>query len=539
MNTAYKIENKIFLKFPYNQGIIGIIKTIPDRWYHPDKKEWSVPFTRLQELQDKVIIPYKFKAEGFDLVEEIKTPISVNTKPVQEIDFFDLSLKLQPRPYQIEGIDFCLQKKFVINGSDMGVGKTAMSILSVLSQKLYPCLIITPSSVKYNWANEFSKWTNNIPTISIVDSNVIEDKQVVIINYDRLFKNIVTLNNIRWKCIIADEFHNLKNAKAKKTHAVRDIIRSSKPEYIQFLSGTPIMNRPSELITPLTLLGKFKEVGNNWKYFVERYCNAKSTRFGWDISGASNTLELNQKLQKSCYFRVNKRDVLTELPPIQETILNFELSNQKEYNRAMSDLVEFLTEAKGQQAADNALAAEHLVLMSTLRQLSSLGKLESIFEWIDDFLESSEEKLVIFGVFKESLKEISKRYNCKLIDGSVNAENKFKMIREFAKNSDRILCGNIQSLGTGTDGLQESCSCMLVIDLPWRPSDIDQTISRLERSGQKNNINVYFPLASSIDIEMWDLISNKRKITDAVNKGIDTGEQVSISKELIERLIKK
>ena len=73
---------------------------------------------------------------------------------------------------------------------------------------------------------------------------------------------------------------------------------------------------------------------------------------------------------------------------------------------------------------------------------------------------------------------------------------------------------------------------MLIYELPWRWTDIEQAISRLERDAQKNNINVYFMLGKeTIDMDIWrDVLMPKREVTDSVNKGVDVDTQTFMSK---------
>ena len=95
--------------------------------------------------------------------------------------------------------------------------------------------------------------------------------------------------------------------------------------YRLLLSGTMILNRPEELIHPLVILDRLKELGG-WSLFTARYCQAYKDRFGWQMGGAAHLEELNTKLRASCYIRRNKADVLTELPEKTWSIVPVELS---------------------------------------------------------------------------------------------------------------------------------------------------------------------------------------------------------------------
>ena len=69
-------------------------------------------------------------------------------------------LKVQPYPYQVDGIVYGLQHHRLIIGDEPGLGKTLQSIGIVDTAPAYPCLVICPSSLKINWQREFEKFTD-------------------------------------------------------------------------------------------------------------------------------------------------------------------------------------------------------------------------------------------------------------------------------------------------------------------------------------------------------------------------------------------
>ena len=70
------------------------------------------------------------------------------------------NLKIEPYPYQREGILFGLEKKRLLIGDEPGLGKTLQSIGIVDTANAYPALVICPSSLKINWQREFEKFTD-------------------------------------------------------------------------------------------------------------------------------------------------------------------------------------------------------------------------------------------------------------------------------------------------------------------------------------------------------------------------------------------
>src|SRR5208282_1872824 len=129
------------------------------------------------------------------------------------------------------------------------------------------------------------------------DGRLPKGVDAIVINYDILTKHLDRLLNIPFKTITADESTAIKNKKAKRTEACQ--ILSDEIETLEYricLTGTPILNRPNELVSQLKFLhvltdqrGMAAPMGSVWS-FLQRYCGAKMIRAGtksfWDFSGA-------------------------------------------------------------------------------------------------------------------------------------------------------------------------------------------------------------------------------------------------------------
>ena len=98
----------------------------------------------------------------------------------------------------------------------------------------------------------------------------------------------------------------------------------------------------------------------------------------------------------------------------------------------------------------------------------------------------------------------------------------------------------MESAGTGVDGLQNVCSNMIILELPWRPSDLWQVIGRLDRSGQKRSPNIKYLLSDdTIDIQMWEMLQAKEEVITAVNKGQDIKKSESGMRAVMKKLKQK
>ena len=216
------------------------------------------------------------------------------------------------------------------------------------------------------------------------------------------------------------------------------------------------------------------------------------------------------------------------------------ITNKVKMKRALNDLIDYIRETKGAESAEKAQEAEHLVALSVLRKLAIEGKLKAIEGYLRDWKVSENGKLLIFGIHREGLEYLSTKFKSMLIAGGVSSINKQKIVKEWISNDDMFLFANMQSAGTGVDGLQKVCSNMLILELPWRPSDLAQTIGRLDRSGQKNSPTITFMLSDeTIDSEMWEMLSQKEQVTEAVNKGVDIRKNTSGLKSVLKKILKK
>lgn len=536
MRYWYREKDWVYIGFEYNRCFIDMIKKEFKAKYNIATKEWYFQIGLEDSFKLKSFLELN-RFENRKVVLPCEIELKESSKAIDEdilremIEYLDFPMK--PRDYQIEGITYMINHGNCINGCECGTGKTMQSILYVEVLDLFPCLVICPSSVKSSWLKEWKQWNPN-RTIHVIDSKDGENTDwkadVTIINYDYLYKRGKSKEEIKlrysrslskkWGTVILDEIHLCKNPKSLRSRSVKKIVKKSTK--VLALSGTLIMNRPQELINVLDILGRFKEIFPNLQYFLYRYCNAKRTRFGLDCSGASYTLELNSIISHYCYFRKSKRDVLTELPDVINQIVNCPITNKKEYKQAEDDLITYL-EGIDIEAAERALKAEHLVRISNLKRLSLEGKLNFIEQFLKDWIESNEDdKIIVFGTLKEPLKQLHQKFKdeSELVIGESTTEDKMNKVERW-KEKKQILFANTATLSTGVDGLQKVCSNMIFVEYPAGPTDLEQAISRLERMGQKNSINVYFLLSDeTIDTRIGEIFKEKSKIINAVNKGV-------------------
>tara|TARA_R110000772_G_scaffold13035_2_gene38961 strand:- start:38 stop:1729 length:1692 start_codon:yes stop_codon:yes gene_type:complete len=554
LDTANKTVN---LSFDFDKNIVAEIKSCDFncRW-NPEYEQWIVPINAYSKNRILGII----KDYGFKQVKEkIEKEVSVSYKQT-EVDYAYLKglcdakgFTYTPRDYQLEALGYAREKGSLINGDDVGLGKTFEAIMYAETSNSFPCLVIVPASVKYNWQEKWLEITGNKRSVSVIESKETKKRKndwgadVVIINYDIIGKKqgkgatvkFEELAKTPWKMAIADEAHFLKEKNSQRAKAAKMIFKP-KDLIIQLLTGTAVMSKPVELWNLLKLVKMDDKIAVDWHQYIRRYCGGYRGKFGWVTDGATNLLELNQKLRDNCYIRREKRDVLSEMPDVTRQIIQMPINNLKEIGKAIDNFIEYMRESKGEEAAEKAMEAEHLVALGVLRKLAIAGKMKAIELYLKDWKAAGDKKLVVFGLHREGLDYLTEKFGGELIAGGVSAINKQKIVKDWQVSKNQFLFANMESAGTGIDGLQNVCSNMAIIELPWRPSDLSQVIGRLDRSGQTEAVTVSFLLSDeTIDSDMWDMLLGKEAVTEAVNKGIDVKRQKSGMRAVIKSILKK
>lgn len=560
-------DGKFVITFPYDPALVTAIKSeIQGVRWNPTIKCWSISATA-----DKATVVAKFvKVHGFDFSEkafDVASSAVVEHSQKVEASQATTSTFQVPvlsgilRPFQAAGVEYILNAKRTFVADEMGLGKTIEALATVEAAQAYPVVVVCPATLKRNWKNEIGKWLPISRSVILVSNGKAVDyhADVVIINYDILPKHLEGIKAINPQAVIFDESHYAKNGKAKRTIAA--IALAKDVPYRLALTGTPVLNRPVELLSQLQLLGRLNDFGGFWN-FAKRYCNAQKGRWGWDLSGAANLKELNEKLRGICFIRRNKSEVLKELPAKQRTGVLVELTNRPEYAAAESDVVGFIKDKavnnqefrtsiadlsvseqkekiaeRADTAEQKALQAEQLVRIEALKQLAAEGKMKSVLEWIESFLET-EQKLVVFATHQSVIKQIADAFNAPSITGATPLDRRQEYVDRFQNDPEtRLLVCNIQAGGVGIT--LTAASNVAFVELGWTPAVHDQAEDRVHRIGQQDAVNAWYLLAeNTIDEEIDDLLNQKRSIVTAATEGGEITETESILKELVKRLTK-
>lgn len=450
------------------------------------------------------------------------------------------NLRVKPYEYQREGICFGLEHKRIIIGDEPGLGKTLQSIGIVDTANAYPCLVICPSSLKINWQREFEKFTDK--SAIVLDNNVrttwgyllsMGVHQVAIVNYESLrkffvwdirggkqfrLKDVVFNPQIQaFKSIIIDESHRVKDPSAQQTIFTKGL--SVGKDWCILLSGTPVVNRPEDLIAQLSIMNRLGEFGGRAK-FIADYCTDPKDK---TAKSAVPLSELSRQLYDTCMIRREKAKVLPQLPDKTRVDLYVDISNDKEYNLAAEDLAAYLQEYT--ECTDweirRKMRMEALVKFMTLRSLATRGKIAQAVDFIRTFLDSGK-KLIVFCSLHEIVDELQKVFpRAVTVTGRDSAVSKQASVDAFQNNPNvQLIICSIKAAGVGLT--LTAASDVAFIELAWTYADCCQCEDRAHRIGQKDNVTCYYLLGrGTIDHTIYRLIHRKKSIANEIMNADD------------------
>lgn len=279
-------KKSAFVSFEYNYNLKEFIKKF-DYWnYNPDTKEWEI-----QESNVKHLVDVWSNYAKINIVDETpeETPHIEKTIPK------DYKFYVKPMQHQLEAINFGLNHSNFLLCDEQGCGKSYESahIVNIETQHNSKILIICCGcSLKENWKADL-KENLNMDAFILTGSNKDKLNQlenIDTINEKYIITNLETLRGLSYKekldgrkreklrlpiaeklkelcdsgiieAIIIDEFH--RGAKDIDSQNAQGLLMLNS-KYKIGLSGTPILNRPFDILVILTWLG-YNSM-NKWQF---------------------------------------------------------------------------------------------------------------------------------------------------------------------------------------------------------------------------------------------------------------------------------
>lgn len=478
----------------------------------------------------------------------LSTSAFTKVRHLSKIDWEQYKHRM-PKKHQIPAIESLIQHPRFILADDMGLGKTLSAIVAAREIGAKRILVVCPATLKLNWKKEIS-FFENPKDIAIVDGTDWKYAKWVIVNYD-ILRNFhympqrgvstkdLPLSPIQvsqFDLVIADEAHKLKDAGSNRSKIFNSFIKDIPNRWL--LTGTPITNRPVDYFNLLQICES--PLADNWQRYVKKFCAAKqftnrSTKKKFWVVGGHSNLEDLRKYTQNLILRRMKSEV-EDLPEKIIRPIYLPLASTVMYNKYMEEYELWLQEMKAR--GETPPIGEHLTKLIKIRQMLSFDKISTTVELAKDFIEEGK-KVVIFTCFTETLDYIMEAMGegAVRLDGSTPLIQRQRNIDAF-QSSPKITCFCANIIAGGVGVTLTAGEVVIFNDLDWVPTNHVQAEDRLLRIGQKNNVNVFYPLFDeTLDIVMFDALIEKKAVINTVMGDNESAFQETMVKYVIERMI--
>ncbi len=446
------------------------------------------------------------------------------------------------RPYQHKGYEWMRLLSEAGAGAcladDMGLGKTLQTICFIVSQaEIFPAqkhLVVCPSSLIYNWYNEFQKFSPGLKVALYFGAHrnfetvISGETQVVITTYGTLRSDIETMAALPFGVAVIDESHNIKNPSAQITRAVNQLQAASRVA----LSGTPVMNNTFDLYSQLSFLlpGMF----GSREFFKSEYADAI------DRDRREEKIKALQKLTAPFILRRTKEQVAQDLPEKIESVLWCEMGVDQ--RMAYESVKEKVRSSVFLEIDTKGLSEGKLSVINGLLKLRQICNSAELVKNEDVFCKDSvkteilveelkniiaSHKALVFSQFTGMLDllEVAFKKNGLFyyrLDGSTPTASRQQLVDAFQQPESQARVFLV-SLKAGNAGLNLTAADYVFLFDPWWNTAVQQqAIDRTHRIGQTNHVFAYKMICrGTIEEKITMLQARKKQLADELIGGED------------------
>ena len=483
------------------------------------RKSLAYTISQLFKNQEHISLSDEFRG----LARDLKHPEEF---PIQKMD-----IKAQLRDYQKKGVQWLQMLHHYgfggILADDMGLGKTLQSIAFISSQikKDSRILILAPSGLIYNWADEFKKFAPDLDLVVVHGlkpnrESLLEEKhQIYVTSYATFRQDSDIYKQMSFDFLFLDEAQVMKNSQTKIAKTLRQFVVPS----IIALSGTPIENHLGELwsIFQIVLPGLLPEKNDFMKLSAEQV----------------------SQFIKPFVMRRKKEEVLSELPDLIEVVYKNELEDQQKaiYLAQLQQMKERLVQVTETEFQKNRV--DILTGIMRLRQIcdtpalfmddyeGASGKLDSLRDLLIQVSESAH-RVLIFSQFRGMLDLIEKELpslglSSFKITGSTPSKERQEMTKEFNQGEKDVFLISLKAGGVGLN--LTGADTVILVDLWWNPAVESQAIGRAHRMGQEKIVEVYrLVTRGTIEEKIQELQEQKKNLVSEVLDGTESRANLTL-----------
>ena len=484
------------------------------------RKSLAYTLSHLFKNQDQISFTEEFRNLAHDLTHPEDFPMK------------ELNIQAELRDYQKKGIQWLQMLHHYgfggILADDMGLGKTLQTIafLSSQVQADTSVLILAPSGLIYNWADEFQKFAPNLD-VAVVhglkshrESILAENHQIYVTSYATFRQDSEIYRDLSFDFLFLDEAQVMKNAQTKIAQSLRRFVVPS----VFALSGTPIENHLGELwsIFQIVLPGLLPAKKEFMKLSTERVA----------------------QFIKPFVMRRKKEEVLTELPDLIEVVYKNELEDQQKaiYLAQLQQMQERLGQVSDSEFQRNRV--EILTGLMRLRQICDTpalfmedyqgesGKLDSLRDLLVQIAEGGH-RVLIFSQFRGMLDRIEQELpdlglTSFKITGSTPSQERQEMTKAFNQGERDVFLISLKAGGVGLN--LTGADTVILVDLWWNPAVESQAIGRAHRMGQEQAVEVYrLVTRGTIEEKIQELQEKKKNLVSEILDGTESRGSLSLA----------
>ncbi|XP_077573754.1 chromodomain-helicase-DNA-binding protein 1-like [Stigmatopora nigra] len=477
-----------------------------------------------------------------ELLDKIKKHVPPKKKTtLTPSDLKRCGLKgIQLRSYQLNGVQWltqCLKnQQGCILGDEMGLGKTCqtISLLVYMSGELDengPFLVLSPLSVMENWRSELERFA---PVLTVLCYKGDKDRRaeiqgdtpdfhVLLTTYEICLKDASFLRRWKWKVLVVDEAHRLKN----QNSLLRKTLTEFSVDFRVLLTGTPIQNNLLELYSLLSFIQPDVFSPDGGDAFARSYADVRNR--------PALAADLHSVLEPFLLRRV-KSEVALDLPKKTEVVVYHGMSAlQKKYYKAllMKDFEAFDNEQSNKTRLLNILiqlrkCVDHPYLFDGVEPepfemgehlIEASGKL-CLLDSMLVYLQQGGHRVLLFSQMTRMLDILQdymeyRGFSYERLDGSVRGEERNLAVKNFSTQDVFVFLLSTKAGGVGMN--LTSADTVIFMDSDFNPQNDLQAAARCHRIGQHRPVKVVRLLArDTVEDIMYSRAVSKLELTNAV-----------------------
>ena len=462
-------------------------------------------------------------------------------------------LGLTLHPYQEIGARFLARNGRAFLADDMGLGKTAQSIAAALllrrAHGAGKALVVCPASLKHQWAREIDKVCHEQAVVAegprASRLRTYEDWRsgFLVLNYELVLRDLDAIRSAAPDLVILDEAQRIKNQGTKTARAVKQL----ESRWAFVLTGTPLENRLAELHSLVEFLHR-RALGPRWRLYPFHVVEDAHGRVL-----AYEGLEVLRRRLRGFFLRRDRAQVLDQLPDRTDNVFWTGMSalQRRPYRQQAARVAALVAGGRSLSGAEVQRLLRALTRMRMLcnaraqdawdtwkgrladprppdpAELRAMGspKLEEFTRVLEDLLDESEEKIVVFSQWERMLRlarfvireTLTHRDLVSgVFHGGLKTRARTDLLDEFRIDPRLRVLFSTDAGGLGLN-LQDAASIVVHLEVPWNPAVLEQRVGRVHRMGQQRSVRVlHFVTRDALEEKVRQVVEDKRALFDGL-----------------------